>query len=124
MPVKLYVDNFSPDGSIAVTTEKVSVSYNLIVLNRFNEENSPVFTVGKYLAIIWASDPPSITFIDLRRSPSTVQQIINAPEFADKKAKFISMLEMHNATYESTKDYIELEKGLPPNATPLDENDH
>jgi hypothetical protein len=123
MSIKLYVDHFGPNQTLALTKNKLSVSYNLVQLGRFNEHSSPVFTSGKYMIVLWATEPPSMTFIDVRNEPETIQEILNSSEFANKKTQLVSMLEMHNATYDSTKNYIELVLGVPPNATPLSEAD-
>lgn len=118
MGKKLYVDFFNPDKSMAIVTNKLSVSYNLIMLDRFNDMASPIFTVGRYVCIVWATNPPSMMFLDVKKNPDVANDIINSPDFASRKDKFISLLEAYNSTYESTKDYIELILGESP-AKPL-----
>lgn len=110
----LYVDFFNADKSMAITKNRLSVSYNLFVLDRLNPESSPIFTVGKYVCIVWATNPPVITFLDLRKNPDVAMDIINSPDMKDMKNQFISLIESYNSTYEATKNYVELVLGESP----------
>ncbi len=114
MPKRLYVDSFNEDKSMAITTNKSSVSYNLTTLNKLNEKSSPAFTVGKYICIVWTTNPPSLTFLDLRKNPDLAKDIVNSPQLNELlKQKFISLIETYNSTYDSNPDDVEYILGEP-----------
>ena len=119
MATKIYIDHFAENNTIAFTSNAISIPFNLIALDRFKKDSPPVFTAGKYLAILWASNPPSLTFIDIKKNPKMVQTIINGDEFKKNKSQIISILEGLNSIYDSVKDDVELIQGTPPGAKPL-----
>ena len=119
MAIELYVDSLNEAGSLGITANRLSVSYNLVLLNKFNPEASGVFTAGRYFCMVWETSPPSITFVDILKNPDVVNTIIHAPEVSDSfRERFNSQLEIYNSNYESKKNEIKLIKGEAP-ATPL-----
>ena len=119
MAIELYVDSLNEAGTLGITANESSVSYNLVLLNSFNPEASSVFTAGRYFCIVWETSPASITFVDILKNPDVVDTIIYAPEVSDSfREKFSAQLELYNANYESKKNEVKLIKGKSP-ATPL-----
>ena len=119
MSIELYVDSLNESGTLGITANESSVSYNLILLNGFNPSGSSVFTAGRYFCIVWETSPASITFVDILRNPDVVNTIIYAPEVSDAfREKFNSQLEIYNANYDSKKNEVKLIIGEPP-AKPL-----
>lgn len=115
MAIELYVDSLNEAGTLGITANKLSVSYNLVLLNKFNPEASGIFTAGRYFCMVWETSPPSITFVDILKNPDVVNTIIYAPEVSDSfREKFSSQLEIYNSTYESKKNEIKLIKGEAP----------
>ena len=119
MAIELYVDSLNEAETLGITANKLSVSYNLVLLSRFNPEASSVFTAGRYFCMVWETSPPSITFVDILKNPDVVNTIIYGAEVSDSfRQKFSSQLEIYNSTYESKKAEVKLIKGEFP-ATPL-----
>lgn len=121
MTKKLYVDHFSPDKSIAMTTNSLSVSYNLVMLDRFNDQSSPVFSAGKYVCMIMATpeNKANMFFFDFKANPENVKDFLSSDEFDEKfKMKFMSLVEMVNADYDRNSKSVELVLGASP-AKPL-----
>lgn len=115
MAIELYVDSLDENETLGITANELSVSYNLVMLNNFNLDASAVFTAGRYFCMVWETSPPSITFVDIIKKPEVVNTIIYAPEFDDSyRAKFSSLLENYNSTYDSKKDEVKLIKGESP----------
>lgn len=95
MAKKLYVDMFSPDKSIAMTINSLSVSYNLVMLDRFNDQSSPCFSAGKYVCMIMATpeNKANMFFFDFKANPDNINDFITSNEFDDKfKLKFKSLV--------------------------------
>ena len=119
MAIELYVDSLNESETLGITANESSVSYNLVLLNRFNPAASSVFTAGRYFCMVWETSPASITFADIVKNPDVVNTIIYAAEVSDSfREKFSSQLEIYNATYESKKNEVKLIKGESP-AKPL-----
>ena len=115
MALELYVDSLNETETLGITANKLSVSYNLEQLNRFNPGLSLVFTAGRYFCMVWETSPPSITFVDILKNPDVVNTIIYAPEVSDSfREKFSSQLELYNSNYELKKNEIKLIKGESP----------
>lgn len=117
MTKKLYVDFFSADNSMAVVTNQQTITYNLIVLDRFNDQSSPGFSIGKYIFLIMAKEDNTaqMLILDLRKNPDVAKDIVNSPEMsASTKQRMASLIETYNATYKSDNNEIELIKGFPP----------
>ena len=109
MSVKLYVDVHNEAETLGITANGLSVSYNLVQLNRFNPTAASVFTAGRYFCMVWETSPASITFVDILKNPDVVNTVIYAPEVSDSfREKFNSQLKMYNANYESKKNEIKL----------------
>jgi hypothetical protein len=112
MAIELYVDSLNKNGTLGITANDSSVSYNLELLKGFNAAASGVFTAGRYFCMVWETSPPSITFVDILKNPDVVNTIIYAPEVIDSfREKFSGQLETYNANYESKKDEVKLIKG-------------
>lgn len=121
MTKKLYVDHFSPDKSMALTTNSLSVSYNLVMLDRFNDQSSPCFSAGKYVCMIMATpeNKANMFFFDFKANPDNINDFINSNELGDKfKMRFKSLIEIVNADYERNLNAVELILGESP-AKPL-----
>jgi hypothetical protein len=121
MTKKLYVDHFSPDKSMAMTTNTLSVSYNLAMLDRFNDQSSPVFSAGKYICMVVATDEnkANMFFFDVRVNPENMNEFFSSNEYGDKfKMKLKSLVEMVNADYDRNSKSVELVLGASP-AKPL-----
>ena len=58
MAIELYVDSLNETETLGITANKLSVSYNLEQLNRFNPGLSLVFTAGRYFCMVWETSPP------------------------------------------------------------------
>jgi hypothetical protein len=112
------------DWSKATTFIPESISYNLAILNAFNETFLPIFSVGRYIVINsireneWGLAEHTLEFLDIRRNPDLLQQLKTVPRFAYSQDQLTSFLEDYNSRYDSTKDAIELILGAPP-AEPL-----
>jgi len=115
MAIKLYVDSLNDAETLGITANKLSVSYNLELLNSFNPTASAVFTAGRYFCLVWETSPASITFVDILKNPDVVNTIIYAPGVSDSfRENFSSQLEIYNSTYELRKEEIKLIKGESP----------
>ena len=115
MAIELYVDSLNVAETLGITVNKLSVSYNLGLLNRFDPETTGVFTAGRYNCMVWETSPPSITFVDILKNPDVVNTIIYAREVSESfREKFSAQLENYNSTYESKKGEVKLIKGDPP----------
>ena len=115
MAIELYVDSLNKTGTLGITANELSVSYNLERLKRFNGAASGVFTAGRYFCLIWETSPASITFVDILKNPDVIDTIIYAPEVSESfREKFNAQLEIYNANYESNKNEIILIKGESP----------
>lgn len=115
MAIELYVDSLNVAESLGITANRVSVSYNLALLNRFDPEATGVFTAGRYFCMVWETSPPSITFVDILKNPDVVNTIIYAPEVSESfREKFSAQLEIYNSNYESKKGEVKLIKGEAP----------
>ena len=115
MATELYVDSLNEAGTLGITANELSVSYNLELLKRFDADASGVFTAGRYICMVWETSPPSITFADILKNPDVVDTIIYAPEVSESfREKFSAQLEVYNATYESKKNEVKLIKGESP----------
>jgi len=82
MSQKLYVDSITRDWSMATTFITESISYDLVLLNPFNETFSPVFSVGKYVVIYFIHQDAwshNLMFMDKRRNPDLIQELKNVP---------------------------------------------
>ena len=119
MAIELYVDSLNQSETLGITANKLSVSYNLELLNKFNSAASGVFTAGRYFCMVWETSPASITFVDILKNPDVVNTIIYAPGISDSfREQFSSQLEVYNSNYESKKNEVKLIKGESP-VTPL-----
>lgn len=118
MPKKLYVDFFNEDQSMAVTTNKKTISYNMSMLDKSDNISTPFFTAGRYVCVNTpgeAQGSASMIFLDLRKNPATAKLIVNSAETnQDLKTKYTTLMEMHNSTYDLNYDKVELVEGLPP----------
>ena len=115
MAIELYVDSLNKAGTLGITVNESSVSYNLERLKGFTAATSGVFTAGRYFCIVWETSPASITFVDILKNPDVVDTIIYAPEVSESfREKFNSQLEMYNANYELKKAEVKLIKGEAP----------
>lgn len=115
MAIELYVDSLNDTGTLGITANELSVSYDLDLLKNFNAPDSSVFAAGRYMCIVWETSPPSITFVDILKNPDVVDTIIYAPEVSESfREKFKSQLETYNANYESKKNEVRLIKGEAP----------
>ena len=118
MVIELYVDSLNEAETLGITANKLSVTHNLELLNRFNPEASSVFTAGRYFCMIWETSPVSITFVDILKNPEVVNTIIYGPEVSDSfRKKFSSQLEIYNSNYELKKYEVKLIKGESPAIT-------
>ena len=115
MAIELYVDSLNVAETLGITANRVSVSYNLGLLNRFDPEATAVFTAGRYFCMVWETSPPSITFVDILKNPDVVNTILYAPEVSESfREKFTAQLEIYNSTYEAKKNEVKLIKGEVP----------
>jgi len=118
MAIELYVDSLNKNGTLGITANESSVSYNLELLKGFTAAASGVFTAGRYFCIVWETSPASITFVDILKNPDVVDTIIYAPGVSESlREKFNSQLEMYNASYELKKNEVKLIKGGSPVTT-------
>ena len=115
MAIELYVDSLNKAQTLGITSNNLSVVYNLELLKNFNPEGSSVFTAGRYFCIVWETSPPSITFVDIFKNPDVLETIVYAPEISEQfREKFNSQLETYNANYELKKAEVKLMRGLAP----------
>jgi hypothetical protein len=115
MAIELYVDSLNKAQTLGITSNNLSVAYNLELLKNFNPEASSVFTAGRYFCIVWETSPPSITFVDIFKNPDVLETIVYAPEISKQfREKFNSQLEMYNANYELKKAEVKLIGGVAP----------
>ena len=118
MAIELYVDSLNDSGTLGITANELSVSYDLELLKRFQVADSSVFAAGRYICIVWETSSPSITFVDILKNQDVVDTIIYAPEVSESlREKFNSQLEVYNATYEAKKNEIKLIKEESPAKT-------
>ena len=115
MAIELYVDSLNKTGTLGITVNESSVTYNLELLKGFSAAASGVFTAGRYFCMVWETSPPSITFVDILKNPDVVDTIIYAPEVSESfRDKFSSQLELYKAGYELKKGEIKLIRGDSP----------
>jgi len=115
MAIELYVDSLNGAQTLGITANNLSVAYNLELLKSLNPTASSVFIAGRYFCLVWETSPPSITFVDILKSPDVVDTIIYAAEVSEPfREKFNSLLEMYKANYELKKTEVKLTKGEAP----------
>lgn len=115
----LYVDSFNQDFSMAFTYIQESISYNLAILNTFNDTSSPIFSAGKYVVYLYVTEDVwtqarNLVFMDIRRNPDLIQDLKTAPQFSISQEQLTSFLEDYNSTYDSNKDTVKLVLGSHP----------
>ncbi len=121
MSTKLYVNHISDDGAMAITMDKETVAYNLLVLDKWYEKDSPVFIAGKYVCLLIPEDEHNLEmmFFDFKKNPDHLEEIIKSPEFDQSvKMKLSSMAEIVGSSENSVADVVELVIGDAPQ-TPL-----
>ena len=115
MAIELYVDSLNKTGTLGITVNELSVTYNLELLKGFSAAASGVFMAGRYFCMVWETSPPSITFVDILKNPDVVDTVIYAPGVSESfREKFSSQLEMYKANYELKKAEVKLIKGEVP----------
>ena len=75
MSITLYVDQISPDGSIAMTSNELSIKHNLEKLKR---PQSPIYSAGKYVCMHMSRPEGGINvfFLDFRANPERIKIFI------------------------------------------------
>jgi hypothetical protein len=117
MSTQLYVNHISEDGSMVIPMGIETVSYNLLVLGKWFNKESPTFTVGKYVCLLIPEDEHNIEmmFFDFKKSPQTLQNILLSPEFDQSiKEKLAAHANMVSADNNSDTNTIELVIGEAP----------
>ena len=119
MSTQLYVNHISEDGSMAITMSKETVSYNLLALGKWYDKEAPLFTAGKYVCLLIPEDEHNIEmmFLDLKKNPETLQNILQSPEFGQAIKEKLALLAETTVADDNSKD-VELIIGDAP-FTPL-----
>ncbi|MCU7547581.1 hypothetical protein OCK74_00580 [Chitinophagaceae bacterium LB-8] len=121
MSTKLYVNHISNDGAMAISMDKETVSYNLLVLDKAYDKDTPVFIAGKYVCLLIPEDAHNLEmmFFDIRKNPESLKEVIDSPDYDQSvKTLLTSMAEKVSSGDDTTAGSIELVIGDPPQ-TPL-----
>lgn len=105
MTKTLYADIISEDKSIAIVTTKLSISYNLAIMDRWDRQ-SAIYSAGKYICIhLINNNELNMCFLDFRANPENVNLFLESSEPSDEiKQKFKSIVELVNSQYEQVKN--------------------
>jgi hypothetical protein len=111
--MKLYVDYFNDENSIAVAVSEENLSYNLAILQRHSGHDTHLLSLGRFICILsFDSRVSRMLFVDMRKNKDTIHVIMETLG-SEEKRKFISLLEIYNAGYELNYDMVELVKDIP-----------
>lgn len=116
MSKTLYVDQISPDESIAIVTTKLSVAYNIAIMGRMGHD-AAIYSAGKYICVhlINENNQLVMAIMDFRKNPDNVKIFLESSEPSEEiKTKFASLVELVNAQYEQVKETYVLAIGESP----------
>ena len=115
--MKLYVNDFSKDKSMAVTFDRQLINYNLDKLVSISPLHTQVFVLGRYFSLLVNQKDEMnrrMLFFDLREDRSLVNDIISSlKNYPLLQRKFISMMEIYNLQYENNFESVELSMDWP-----------
>lgn len=111
--MKLYVDYFDNENSIAVAVSKHKLKYNLGILHRPDGATTHLLSLGRFICILSLEENISrMLFVDMRKNKDTIHMIMQTLDPPEQR-KFISLLEIYNAGYELNYDVVELVQDIP-----------
>jgi hypothetical protein len=128
---KLYIDNFLlPDKSVAIVTNRKSITFNIDVLYSLGldkytfdpyEEKKPtsVFAAGKYVCALLRAGNGEMgqLFFDLKKDRNKAEYLISKFKLEDRKTLFMQVFDKVNQADETNLNSIELVIGVPPLST-------
>jgi len=107
MSIKLYVDIFNEDHSLAITTDVRKFNYNLKTMRVNGLTESPYFSIGRYICLITSDQ--QILFMDIQKNPKLGLEIMDETKFDNSlKQRFSALIEVYRIEYDKKKNDVEL----------------